>query len=156
MLRDELQHEQLCRMVLQHLTPDWPLHDRHPTTSPATCTRRTSRPSSAGLVAGVPWTSMGSASWKAGLLLVELVTGELYDGWATTCAIPDHRQPEPPVELQARHAGFGVPTAARRQEVLRAALLKVNDLQVRYGIPFPAMPELAIAGTERNTTWRGE
>jgi hypothetical protein len=144
---------------------------------------------------------------------VELVTGELYDGWATTCAIPtfatafrhagrdaqrhqavlgalaardwpllsarerseaagqvqfaasflstvalgpDHRQPEPPVELQARHAGFEVATAARRQEILRAPLLKVKDLQERYGIAFPAIPELAIAGTERNTAWRGE
>jgi hypothetical protein len=55
---------------------------------------------------------------------------------------------EPPVELLARHAGFGVPTVEQRLEVLRAALLKVKDLQARYGVPFPAMPHLAIPGTQ--------
>jgi hypothetical protein len=48
-------------------------------------------------------------------------------------------------------AGLGVPSAEQRMEVLRAALLEVKDLQGRYGVPFPAMPELAIPGGEQVT-----
>ena len=43
-------------------------------------------------------------------------------------------------------AGLGVPTIAQRQELLRMALLQVKTLLRRYGIPFPAIPELAITG----------
>jgi hypothetical protein len=48
----------------------------------------------------------------------------------------------------ACQAGLGVPTAGQRQELLRAALLQVRGLQHRYHIPFPAMPHLAIPGTQ--------
>jgi hypothetical protein len=48
-------------------------------------------------------------------------------------------------------AGLGVPSGEERLEVLRTALLKVKDLQGRYGMPFPAMPELAIPGGEQVT-----
>jgi len=205
MLRDEVQHEQLCGLVLQHLTPGWPLHDAPPTNLGRhlhhvykqaehcwTEYRRALKPDGIGVVVG-------------GLLLVELVTGGLYERWATGCAIPafatafrhmghDARrhqaalrtlatrdwpllpasqrseaaaqvqtaagflaavaigphgeQAEPPIDLQARHAGLGVPTAEQRRELLRAALLEVKGLQDRYDIPFPAMPPLAILGTE--------
>ncbi|HZD74444.1 MAG TPA: hypothetical protein VE776_11265 [Actinomycetota bacterium] len=46
---------------------------------------------------------------------------------------------------------LGVPTEEERLEILRAALLKVRDLQRLHGIPFPAIPALAIPGTERDT-----
>jgi hypothetical protein len=140
---------------------------------------------------------------EGALLLVELVTGALYQRWTTGCTIPafatafrhtardaqGHQavlralvardwplleaaerseavaqveaaasflsavvlgphggQPDEHVDLEARHAGFGVPTDEQRQELLRTAVLEVKDLQLRYGMPFPAMPELAIAG----------
>jgi hypothetical protein len=40
--------------------------------------------------------------------------------------------------------GLGVPSADQRLEAVRAALLKLKDLQLRYGVPFPAVPALAI------------
>jgi hypothetical protein len=205
MLRDEVQHEQLCRLALEHLAPGWPLHDAPPTNLGRNLhdayeqaeqywhgCRRAMNQDGIGVVEG-------------GLLLVELVTGGLYERWAAGCTIPmfatafrhaardaqRHQavlqalaardwprlgasgrteaagqvqtaagflsavvltrlgeEREPPVELLARHAGFGVPTVEQRLEVLRAALLKVKDLQARYGVPFPAMPHLAIPGTQ--------
>jgi predicted transcriptional regulator len=45
-----------------------------------------------------------------------------------------------------RRACLGVPSVEQRQEILRAALLKVRDLQGLCGVPFPAMPHLAIPG----------
>jgi hypothetical protein len=44
---------------------------------------------------------------------------------------------------------LGVPVAERRLELLRTALLKVRDLHARHGIPFHAMPELAIPPVRR-------
>jgi hypothetical protein len=46
-------------------------------------------------------------------------------------------------------AGLGVPSAEQRLEVLRAALLEIRDLQRRYGLPFPAMADLAIPGNRQ-------
>lgn len=55
-----------------------------------------------------------------------------------------------PGDATAPEAGgptpVGVPTAEQRQEMLRESLLEIKDLQARYDIPFPAMPELAIFG----------
>ena len=45
--------------------------------------------------------------------------------------------------------GLGVPAAERRLELLRTALLEVRDLHARHGIPFDAMPELAIPVARR-------
>jgi hypothetical protein len=47
-------------------------------------------------------------------------------------------------------AGLGIPAGDQRLEALRTALLKVKDLQALYAIPFPALPHLAIPGTEAN------
>jgi hypothetical protein len=213
MLRDELQHEQLCRMMLRHLTPDWPLHDPPPNDLARHLHDAYEQAEQCWSGCRRALDQHGIGVVEGGLLLVELVTGALYEGWATTCTLPtfttafrhgardaqrhqavlralaardwpllsarerseaaaqvqtaasflstvvlgpDHRQPEPPVDLLARHAGFGVPTAEQRQELLRTALLEVKDLQLRYGITFPAMPELAIADTEREPARRGE
>jgi hypothetical protein len=54
---------------------------------------------------------------------------------------------DPAVPAITRQAGLGIPNGDQRLEVLRTALLKVKDLQVRYGVPFPAMPHLAIPGS---------
>jgi hypothetical protein len=212
MLRDELQHEQLCRLMLQRLTPDWPLHDAPPTNLGRHLHDAYEQAEQCWFGCRRALDQRGIGVVEGGLLLVELVTGGLYEGWATTCAIPTfttafrhaacdaqrHQavlralaardwpllseperseaaaqvqtaasflstvvlgphdgQPELGVDLLARHAGFGVPTAEQRQELLRTALLEVKDLQLRYGIPFPAMPELAIAGTEKDPARRG-
>jgi hypothetical protein len=48
-----------------------------------------------------------------------------------------------------REPGLGVPVAQRRLELLRTALLEVRDLHARHGIPFHAMPELAIPAARR-------
>jgi hypothetical protein len=50
-------------------------------------------------------------------------------------------------EEAACQAGLGVPAAEQRLETLRTALLEMRNLQARYGIPFQAMPELAILGS---------
>jgi hypothetical protein len=75
---------------------------------------------------------------------------------------PDAGQPDPPGgpagNQAANQAGnqaanqttLGVPTAEQRQELLRTALLEVRDLQRRYHVPFQAIPDLAIPGTQRD------
>jgi hypothetical protein len=45
--------------------------------------------------------------------------------------------------------GLGVPVAEQRLELLRTALLEVRELHARHGIPFDAMPELAIPAARR-------
>lgn len=72
---------------------------------------------------------------------------------------PADGQPDLPGDLAANQrarqaacqAGLGVPTAEQRHELLRTALLQVRDLQHRYHIPFPAIPHLAIRGTQGDT-----
>ncbi len=204
MLRDEVQHEELCRLALEHLAPGWPLHDAPPTSPGRRLHEAYERAEHYWHGCQRALSQDGIGVVEGGLLLVELVTAGLYERWATGCTIPifatafrhaardaqRHQavlralacrdwprlgasgrtetaaqvqtaagylsamvlrpfgeEREPPVELLARHAGFGVPTAQQRQEVLRAALLEVKDLQDRYDIPFPAMPRLAILGT---------
>jgi hypothetical protein len=51
--------------------------------------------------------------------------------------------------VAARQEALGVPSEEERLEILRAALLRTRDLQRLHGVPFPAMPTLAIPGTER-------
>lgn len=59
---------------------------------------------------------------------------------------------DPAANQPARQAGLAVPSAEQRQELLRTALLEVKDLQHRYHIPFRAMPELAILGTQEDAS----
>lgn len=212
MLRDELQHEQLCRLVLQQLRPRWPLED-HTAAANLGCHLQDAYEQAEQCLLGCrrALDRHGISVVEGGLLLVELATGGLYEDWATTCTIPTfttafrhaahdaqrHQavmralaardwplltprgraeaaaqveaaasllsevlfasgegQPETVLEVQARQAGLGVPTGQQRRELLRTALLRLRHLQLRYGIPFPAIPELAIAGSAGSTGTR--
>jgi hypothetical protein len=48
----------------------------------------------------------------------------------------------------ARAAGFGIPRFDVKKENWRGAMLKFKDVLERYEIPFPAIPEVGIAGLE--------
>lgn len=48
----------------------------------------------------------------------------------------------------ARQAGFGVPEYAAKKQNWRRAMLNLKGVLDRYGIPFPALPEIDITGEE--------
>jgi hypothetical protein len=52
------------------------------------------------------------------------------------------------IEEVARSAGFGVATYDEKRENWRKAMLNVKSVVERYGIPFPAIPEVGITGEE--------
>ncbi len=218
MLRDEMSHEQLCRIAIQRLEPGWPL-GYPPRTSLGRCAQRHLR--QVYQDSDQFWHSYRRALDRHGLhavtgalLLVKLTMAALYERLAPCCAAPAfaaafrhaardsqrHRavlqalvardwpaltphersavtaqvrstawwlsrvllepadgRPGPAGELTASQracaaaasaAGFGVPTAERRQELLRAALLEVKEILGRYHISCPAVPQLAVGGTQ--------
>ncbi|WP_142805266.1 hypothetical protein [Tepidiphilus sp. J10] len=51
-------------------------------------------------------------------------------------------------EEVARGAGFGIPTYEAKKENWRNAMLNLEGVLARYGIPFPAIPEVGIDGQE--------
>ena len=51
-------------------------------------------------------------------------------------------------EEVARGAGFGIPTYEAKKENWRNAMLNLKGVLDRYGIPFPAIPEVGIEGQE--------
>lgn len=51
-------------------------------------------------------------------------------------------------EEVARGAGFGIPTYEDKKENWRNAMLNLKGVLDRYGIPFPAIPEVGISGEE--------
>lgn len=51
-------------------------------------------------------------------------------------------------EEVARNAGFMVPTYEAKKENWRNAMLNLKGVLDRYGIPFPAIPEVGITGQE--------
>jgi len=48
----------------------------------------------------------------------------------------------------ARKAGFGIPTYEMKKENWRNAMLNLKGVLDKYGIPFPAIPEVGITGEE--------
>ena len=48
----------------------------------------------------------------------------------------------------ARNAGFGIPTREMKLENWRRAMLNLKGVLDRYGVPFPAIPEVGITGQE--------
>ncbi|WP_217125772.1 hypothetical protein [Hydrogenophilus thiooxidans] len=58
--------------------------------------------------------------------------------------IPNQRE----AEEVARQAGFGIPTYEAKKENWRNAILNLKGVLDRYGIPFPAIPEVGISGEE--------
>lgn len=53
-------------------------------------------------------------------------------------------------EEMCRQAGFGVPEPELKKKVWRRAMLNLKGILDRYGIPFPALPEVDITGHEVN------
>ena len=51
-------------------------------------------------------------------------------------------------EEVARGAGFGIPTYEAKKENWRNAMLNLKGVLDRYGIPFPAIPDVGIEGQE--------
>ena len=51
-------------------------------------------------------------------------------------------------EAIARDAGFGIPTYEAKLENWKNAMLNLKGVLDRYGIPFPAIPEVGITGHE--------
>lgn len=56
------------------------------------------------------------------------------------------------MEEIAREAGMGIMPQADRDDIWRRAMLRVKSVTDRYGIEFPAIPELGIDGTEAPLT----
>jgi hypothetical protein len=217
MLRDALHHEQLYRLAVERLAPGWPRQGARQSSIRREASQHLREVDERvqccwdGYQSALAHQGIGVIS--GALLLGTLVTGSLYEHWATACVTPalatafrhlardDQRHqavlralatrdwpslsfeqrsqaaaqvratiqlvstialdpvagpPEAPGDqatsqrprwLGACVGGLGVPTAGQRQELLRAALLQVKNLQDRYGIPFPALPALAIPGS---------
>lgn len=51
-------------------------------------------------------------------------------------------------EVVAREAGFGIPEYEAKKENWRQAMLNMKAVTDRFGIPFPAIPEVGITGQE--------
>jgi hypothetical protein len=51
-------------------------------------------------------------------------------------------------EAVARAAGFHIPDYETKKENWRNAMLNLKGVLDRYGIPFPAIPEVGITGQE--------
>ncbi|MFP5405138.1 MAG: hypothetical protein ACLGHY_01935 [Gammaproteobacteria bacterium] len=51
-------------------------------------------------------------------------------------------------EAVARDAGFDIPEYEKKKENWRAAMLNLKGVLDKYGIPFPAIPEVGISGKE--------
>lgn len=58
--------------------------------------------------------------------------------------IPNQRE----AEDVARKAGFGIPDYDAKRQNWRQAMLNLKGVLDRYGIPFPAIPEVDITGDE--------
>ena len=52
------------------------------------------------------------------------------------------------VESVARNAGFYVPEYEAKKENWKNAMLNLKGVLDKYGIPFPAIPEVGISGEE--------
>lgn len=83
---------------------------------------------------------------KAAYVYISVVFGEPR---APFWDVPDsfkvvHRE----LEDLARGAGLGIIDATERNDIWRKAMLRVKSVTDRFGIAFPAVPELGIDGTE--------
>ena len=52
------------------------------------------------------------------------------------------------IETVARNAGFYVPEYEAKKENWKNAMLNLKGVLDKYGIPFPAIPEVGISGEE--------
>jgi hypothetical protein len=83
---------------------------------------------------------------RATAKFLSVITLEPFGG--QTRSLDDLRPGVRACEDAACQAGLGIPAIEERLETLRSALMEMRTLQARYSIPFQAMPELAILGTQ--------
>jgi rubrerythrin len=116
--RDEARHLQICLTILEK---DWP-----------------------GLQE--EYKELITKQLRAGFVFLSMI---LYEPPEEFWKLPPeflsvHRE----LERLAREAGLGVATLDVKREVWRNAMFKVKAVVERYGIEFPAMPEVGITGRE--------
>ncbi len=61
---------------------------------------------------------------------------------------PDFIEVQRKGEAVAREAGFHIPEYEEKKENWKAAMLNLKGVLDKYGIPFPAIPEVGISGQE--------
>jgi len=83
---------------------------------------------------------------KAAYIYISVVFGEPR---APFWNVPDHfREAHHRLEDIARGAGLGILEQSERDDIWRKGMLRVKSVTDRFGIPFPAVPELGIEGDE--------
>jgi len=83
---------------------------------------------------------------RAGFLFL---SGVLYEPPADFWDIPaDFIANQREIEACARAAGFHIPEYETKRENWRNAMLNLKGVLDKYGIPFPAIPEVGISGEE--------
>lgn len=83
---------------------------------------------------------------RAGYLFLSAV---LYEPPAEFWDLPsDFIDNQREAEALAREAGFGIPTADKKKENWREAMLNLKAVLDKYDTPFPAIPEVGITGEE--------
>lgn len=83
---------------------------------------------------------------RAGFVFLSMILYEPpQDFWKLP---PEYLEVHREMENLARQAGLGVATLDVKKEVWRQAMFKVKAVVERYGIEFPAMPEVGITGKE--------
>ncbi len=83
---------------------------------------------------------------RAGFVFLSMILYEPPDDfWKLP---PEYLAVHREMESLARKAGLGVATLDIKREVWRQAMFKVKAVVERYGIEFPAMPEVGITGKE--------
>ncbi len=116
--RDESRHLQICMTILEN---EWP-----------------------GLTEGVK--SQITRQLRAGFVFLSMILWEPPEGFwdLPPYFMNNHRV----LMSHARKAGLGVLSFAEQAENWRVAMARVRAIVERWGIEFPAIPELDIQGVE--------
>jgi hypothetical protein len=116
--RDEGRHMAICMTLMERDYPKLALEDR----------------------------SLITRQIRAGYIFL---SGVLFEPPAEFWDLPDNfLDVQRRAEEVARAAGFGIPTYEAKRENWRNAMLNLKGVLDRYGIPFPAIPEVDISGEE--------
>ena len=116
--RDEGRHMAICMSVMERDYPKLPAEEK----------------------------SIITKQIRAGYLFLSAV---LFEPPADFWDLPEDFIPvQRAAEEIARKAGFGIPTYEMKKENWRNAMLNLKGVLDKYGIPFPAIPEVGITGEE--------
>jgi hypothetical protein len=119
--RDESRHLQICMTILDN---EWP-----------------------GLTEDVK--SLITRQLRAGFVFLSMILWEPPGGAGGFWELPPYFLPNHRVLMRhAREAGLGVLTYEEQAENWRVAMARVRAIVTRWGIDFPAIPELDIEGVD--------